>query len=76
MFGCEVCSSKDARERTVGRVFEVNGKRVLVENIPALVCERCGGATFDIEVGEKIRVMIHGAAKPSRSIAVDVFEYA
>jgi YgiT-type zinc finger domain-containing protein len=76
MFDCSICRSKELRRELANQVFEMNGRRVLVENIPALVCERCGDATFDFEVGERIRTMIHGASKPNRSIAVDVFEYA
>jgi HTH-type transcriptional regulator/antitoxin MqsA len=76
MFECNVCGSERTRKQHTSQVFEINGRCVLVENIPALVCERCDDASFDIEVGERIRTMIHGASKPNRSIAVDVFEYA
>ncbi len=76
MFECNVCGSKEAVRKPVSQVFDVDGKPVLVENIPALVCARCGEATVDLEVGEKIRMMIHGESKPVRSIAVDVFDYA
>ncbi len=73
---CHRCGSRETGRKSVSQVFDVNGKPVLVENIPALVCARCGEATFDLEVGERIRMMIHGESKPVRSIAVDVFDYA
>ena len=76
MFLCNVCRSAEAKRESVTQIFDVNGKPVLVENIPALVCTRCGDATFDIEVGERIRKMIHGNSKPTKSVELDVFEYA
>jgi hypothetical protein len=35
---------------------------VLVENIPASVCARCGEATFSRETTERIRRMLYGEA--------------
>jgi YgiT-type zinc finger domain-containing protein len=41
MFRCDVCGATEAREELVEEVFEVNGRRVLVRQIPALVCTHC-----------------------------------
>ncbi len=41
MFKCHVCGSTAAREERVSEVFAVDGRRVLVERVPAQVCERC-----------------------------------
>ncbi|MBX2991294.1 MAG: YgiT-type zinc finger protein [Bacteroidetes bacterium] len=76
MFECSVCGSNESVQKRVNQVFDVDGKPILVENIPATVCVRCGDATFDVAVGEKIRTMLRGESKPARSIAVDVFDYA
>jgi len=76
MFECHVCGSKNAKKKLVKEVFTVNNKPVLVEDIPALVCERCGEVIFSRETTEKVRKMVHGEAKPVRSISLDVFEYA
>ena len=46
VFQCHVCSSTEAKQECVSEVFMIAGKRVLVENIPASVCARCGEATF------------------------------
>ncbi|BAZ17124.1 hypothetical protein NIES4071_90020 [Calothrix sp. NIES-4071] len=73
MFECQMCKINEASEELVNEVFQINGKTVLVENIPAKVCSRCGEAVFSLETTEKIRQMLHGAAKPVKSISVDVF---
>ena len=75
MFKCHVCSSEESHIEYVSEIFQVDGKFYLVENIPAAVCSLCGEEIFDRETTERIRVMLHGEAKPIRSISVDVFSY-
>ncbi len=55
MFNCHVCGHNAAKAEFVSEVFNLEGRRVLVENIPALVCEHCGEATFSRETTERIR---------------------
>jgi HTH-type transcriptional regulator / antitoxin MqsA len=76
MFQCHVCGSTEANQERVSEVFMIEGKRVLVENIPASVCARCGEATFSRETTERIRRMLHGEAKPVRAEMLEVFSYA
>ena len=76
MYRCHVCGADQSHERTVDEIFRIDGKTFLVENIPALVCDRCGEPTFSRETTEKIRRMLHGEAKPIRTLNVDVFAFA
>jgi len=76
MFRCHVCGSTAAREDFVDEVFRIDRKHLLVEQIPAMVCERCGEKIFSRETTERIRRMIHGEAKPVKSVSIDVFAYA
>jgi YgiT-type zinc finger domain-containing protein len=76
MFKCDVCGSTEAREALVTEVFEIDGRRVLVENIPALVCSHCGESVFNRETTEKVRRMLHGEAEPVGTVQLDVFSYA
>ena len=57
-------------------VFLIDGRLVLVEDIPAHICRHCGEATFSRETTEKIRRMVHGEAEPVKSVQVDVFAYS
>ncbi len=75
-FQCHVCGSEQMKEEVVNEVFLIDGKFVLVENIPARVCIQCGEATFSRQTTEKIRRMVHGEAQPVKSIQVDVFAFA
>lgn len=76
MFRCQVCGSTEARSEAVSEVFLIDGQPVLVENIPAVVCVRCGDATFSRMTTERIRRMVHGDTLPVRSVRADVFAYA
>ena len=76
MFRCEGCGSTEARSEVVSEVFLVDGLPVLVEEIPAVVCARCGDATFSRVTTERIRRMVHGQTPPVRSVRADVFAYA
>jgi HTH-type transcriptional regulator / antitoxin MqsA len=75
MFKCHVCGSTTAKNEFVSEVFTIDGRRVLVEHIPAQVCERCGEATFSRETTEKIRRLVHDA-NPSKTVSLDVFALA
>jgi len=73
MFQCHVCGNGTARPEFVSEVFTVENRRVLVEQIPAQVCERCGESAFSREITEKIRQLVHGPAVPAKTVPLDVF---
>ena len=73
---CSVCGSTEFREELVTECFDVDGKEVIVENIPVRVCARCGDVTFSAETTERVRLMVHGEATPIRSQTVEVFAYS
>lgn len=71
-FSCHVCGGTGAKSEFVSEVFTIEGRRALVEHIPAQVCERCGEATFSRETTEKIRQLVHGE-RPDKTVPLDVF---
>ena len=75
MFKCHVCGGTADKNEFVSEVFLIGGRRVLVEHIPAQVCERCGDSTFSRETTEKIRRLVHDA-QPARTVPLDVFALA
>lgn len=76
MFKCHVCGFSEGRTERVNEVFDIDGQHVLVENIPATICARCGEATFSRETTEKIRRMVHGEALPLKSVPLNVLHSA
>jgi HTH-type transcriptional regulator/antitoxin MqsA len=75
MFNCHVCSGTAARNEFVSEVFTINGRRVLVEHIPAQVCERCGEPIFSRETTERVRRLVH-EARQAKTVPLDVFALA
>ncbi len=75
MFTCPVCHTHESREELTEEVFQIDGKYVLVDHIPATACARCGEETFSRETTEKVRLLVHGQAKPIKSIALEVFKF-
>jgi HTH-type transcriptional regulator/antitoxin MqsA len=64
MFKCYFCGGKSARPELVSEVFILEqGRRALVEGIPALVCVHCGEATFSRETTEWIRRLLDDAGR-------------
>lgn len=76
MFKCHVCGGGSAKSEFVSDVFNLDERRVLVEHIPALVCERCGEATFSRETTERIRQLVHGHPHPVKTVTLEVFALA
>ena len=75
-FECHVCGNRLSAAEHVSEVFEIDGRRVLVEHVPAEVCSRCGEAVFSADTAEKVRRLVHGQAKPTSTLSVEVFEFA
>lgn len=76
IFKCHVCGNEAAKDEFVSEVLEVDGRRVLVEHIPAQICTRCAEAVFSRETTERIRSLVHGAGRPARTVPLEVFELA
>ena len=76
MFSCHVCGSVQAYEGSTDEVFLIEGKRVLIENIPVIRCARCGEAIFSRTTTERVRQLIHGQAQPVKTVQMEVFAFA
>lgn len=76
MFKCHVCGATQAQADFTDEVFLINGNWVLVEHIPVTRCARCGEITFSRETTEQVRVLVHEAPTPVRTVSLEVFAYA
>lgn len=75
MFKCHACGHSAAKNEFVSEVFTIEGRRVLVEHIPAQVCAHCGEAVFSRETTERVRRLVHDA-RPAKTVPLDVFAMA
>ncbi len=73
---CAVCHGKNLQEQLVDKVFNVNGRYVLVTGIPTTVCRNCGERSFSGETTEKVRRLVHSGVNPKESVSMPVYEFA
>lgn len=62
-------------QRNVTYTLEVNGKLMVIENVPARVNLETGEQLFSPETTERLQKMIWEQRKPTRVIQVPVFEF-
>jgi YgiT-type zinc finger domain-containing protein len=63
-------------EQKVNYMLEMDGKFILIENVPARVCLETGERLFSPETVERLQQMVWKQKEPSRRIEVPVFEFA
>lgn len=63
----------DAR---VTYTIELEGRIIVIENVPARVCAETGERFFSPETVERIHQIIRGGQKPVRTIQTPVYEFA
>jgi YgiT-type zinc finger domain-containing protein len=63
-------------ERQVTYTLEVNGKLIVIENVPARVNLETGEQLFSPDTVERLQKMIWEQEKPKRVIQVPVYECA
>jgi YgiT-type zinc finger domain-containing protein len=62
-------------EKKVTYAIELDGKFIIVENVPARVCVETGERFFSPETVERLQQTIWGKRKPRRVIETPVFEF-
>ena len=75
---CMVCRGKRLREEPVDKVFNADGRYVLVAGMPATICQDCGERSFSRETTERARLLVHDppADAPAKSVPMQVYDFA
>jgi YgiT-type zinc finger domain-containing protein len=63
-------------EKIVTYAIEVDGRFVIIENVPARVCLETGERIFSPDTVERLQRTIWGNQAPKRVIETPVFEFA
>ncbi len=69
---CEYCGGTIV-EKFVTLHRRVDGSYVLIENVPAGVCTRCGARYYAANVLKTIEEYLHGRHKAEREVLVPVY---
>ncbi len=73
---CEVCGAGERQNRLVRYTLAMDDRCLIVEHVPAVVCDRCGETTFSPEIVERLQQTVWQAHEPSRVMETPVYEFA
>jgi YgiT-type zinc finger domain-containing protein len=71
---CVFCGGRVVKKR-VTFSYEEDSKYLLVKNVPAEVCTKCGEKTYSPEVTDDLLRFAKEKFKPVKTIKVPVFDY-
>jgi YgiT-type zinc finger domain-containing protein len=72
---CEVCGVGERREELIRYHVDLDGKLVVVEHVPALVCGHCGEISIALQVASSVQRTVWEAKPPVRAIETPVYEF-
>jgi len=73
---CEVCGTGERREKLIRYSLDMEDRLVVVEHVPASVCDHCGETTLSPEVVERLQHTIWQPRPPVRVLETPVYEFA
>ncbi len=73
---CDVCMIGERQSQLIRYHVEVDGKLMVVERVPAMVCDRCGETSVAPLVASSVQRIVWGAGTPARSIETPVYDFA
>ena len=72
---CDLCGGTVNEEKVSYTLF-YEGHWIIVENVPAKVCNQCGEKLFDPDTVDRLQATIWKKQKPERKIKTPVFNLA
>ena len=67
--------TEDFVERRVRYRVDLGDRLVVIENVPARVCEQTGEQFFAPETAERLWQIVHGGERPVRVMQADVYDF-
>ena len=64
------------REQAVTYTIQMDDKLVVVEHVPAMVCDQCGERLYSPETVERLQQTVWDQRSPSRVLQTPVFDFA
>ena len=68
---CEICDAKLV-ERRIKQDFWIRGKLVVIDNVPAGVCPRCGAKVVQSQIGRRLAMILGSPRKWSKTFVISV----
>ena len=71
---CVFCGGQ-MKSKKVSFVYDDAGQYLAVENVPALVCARCGEKTYDPSTTKQLLAYARNRRRPSKTFNMPVFDF-
>jgi len=68
---CEICDAKLVEKR-IKQDFWIGGKLIVIDNVPAGVCPRCGAKVVRSEIGKHIAKILESPRRWSKAPTINV----
>ncbi|MBN1286715.1 MAG: YgiT-type zinc finger protein [Anaerolineae bacterium] len=69
------CKGK-LEKKLVARIQEYEGRWIVIENLPALVCDQCGEQFYTPQTHDLVVSLITGKTRPVRTEVIEVYDAA
>ena len=73
---CDVCTAGERRPRLIRYSLSMADRLILVDHVPAEVCDRCGEVTLSPDVVERLQQTVWQREPPARFVETPVYEFA
>jgi YgiT-type zinc finger domain-containing protein len=71
---CEYCNG-EVRAKTVTVHYPYKGKLVVIENVPARVCRRCGERYYDAVTVERMEAIARRKKTAEKTVVVPIWDF-
>ena len=72
---CQLCKG-EYKKKLITHSQYYHGELVVVDHVPALVCDSCGDVLYEPEAAKRIKDIIYARKKPVRTAPVYEYEKA
>ena len=73
---CDVCGRGERCPQLIRYSLSIGDNLILVDHVPAEVCDRCGEVTLSPDVVERLQRTIWQKQPPNKVIETPVYEFA
>ncbi len=72
---CDLCSTGRLRSRQVREYYRTGRRLVVMESVPAYVCDRCGERYYAADVAKRMRQLARGASKVKERVSFPLIRF-
>lgn len=76
MGACEVCGNTAFHDDHAEEISHIHRDYVMIEHVPALICDRRGEASFSRETVERVRLAVREGRGIGRCVTMDILAYS